>query len=117
MPHGNIFLAKQTKGSKVWVSIISALKELEDGLAFSFWFAPWASKEPLCGKVPLVHIYDSILKVKDVWNGMDWDLHKLYSTLPQSAADVVVKSMLVLNLPDFWICGALCFRHLFRLWG
>lgn len=76
-----------------------------------------ASKEPLCGKVPLVHIYDSILKVKDVWNGMDWDLHKLYSTLPQSAADVVVKSMLVLNLPDFWICGALCFRHLFRLWG
>ena len=37
-----------------------------------------ASKEPLCGKVPLVHIYDSILKVKDVWNGMDWDLHKLY---------------------------------------
>ncbi|KAG4925400.1 hypothetical protein JHK87_050940 [Glycine soja] len=56
-----------------------------------------ASKEPLCGKVPLVHIYDSILKVKDVWNGMDWDLHKLYSTLPQSAAaDVVsVKPMRV----------------------
>lgn len=64
-----------------------------------------ASKEPLCGKVPLVHIYDSILKVKDVWNGMDWDLHKLYSTLPQSAAaDVVsVKPMLVVSLPDLWI--------------
>lgn len=32
--HGNIFLAKKTKGFKTQTSIISALKELEDSFCF-----------------------------------------------------------------------------------
>ena len=57
---------------------------LEEGFCFkigkgavSFWYDSWLPGDPLCRRVPHVHISDSTLNVRDVWRDGVWNLNEL----------------------------------------
>ncbi|KAJ1427543.1 Ribonuclease H domain [Sesbania bispinosa] len=78
------------RGSPVWNSIQKAWECLEDVFDFklgngdsSFWYSPWLSNMRLCDQVLAVDIHDITLKVRDIWNGDNWELSRLYTTMPE----------------------------------
>lgn len=109
---GNIFNAVNVKGSPTWNPVRQALKVLHDGFELkigtgntSFWYSPWVIKSPLCGKVSYVDIHDLNLKIKDVWNGNNWNLSMLYTPLSNEICESIcnLNPWLDEDVPDVWV--------------
>ena len=78
-----------TRSSYVWRSIRKALAVLCDGWRFrlcsgnsSVWYEDQALVGPLCNHVPYVHISNSALLVRDIWDSHQWNLDLLTTQIP-----------------------------------
>jgi hypothetical protein len=100
------------KGSPTWNSIVKAIELLKDGFQFklgdgnsSFWYSPWLDKEPLCTHVPYVHYHDMNWSIKDLVDGNDWKLSRLYFILPTNIINKInlAPRFLVHDIPDVWV--------------
>lgn len=62
-------------------------------------------KTPICGQIPYVDIHDTGLKIKDVWNGNNWNLNMLYTPLPDEIRDRIysITQWLDEEVPDIWV--------------
>ncbi|XP_015957322.1 uncharacterized protein LOC107481560 [Arachis duranensis] len=49
----------------------------------SFWFDNWSIEGPIAQDVPFVHISDSDLTIRDVWKDGQWNLHDIFSIIPE----------------------------------
>ena len=77
-----------SNASTIWRTIVKVGKLLKDGFHLklgcgeaSFWYESWLHDGPLCKDVPYVHISDSDLKVKDIWDMGTWRLERIYTPL------------------------------------
>ncbi|KAJ1388485.1 Reverse transcriptase zinc-binding domain [Sesbania bispinosa] len=80
------------------MSIQKAWETLEDGFQLklgigdsSFWYIPWLNNMRLCDQVLAVDIHDIALKVWDIWNGDNWELSKLHTTLPEFVINEIIQ--------------------------
>ncbi|XP_015946532.1 uncharacterized protein LOC107471560 [Arachis duranensis] len=76
--------------SHVWKSISKAFSALKDSFSWcvgsldqSFWFDNWSIEGPIAQDVPFVHISDSDLTIRDVWKDGQWNLHDIFSIIPE----------------------------------
>ncbi|QHO52257.1 Putative ribonuclease H protein [Arachis hypogaea] len=76
--------------SHAWKSISKAFGALKDAfsrcvgsLDQSFWFDNWSIEGPIAQDVPFVHISDSDLTIRDVWKDGQWNLHDIFSIIPE----------------------------------
>ena len=76
--------------SHVWKSISKAFGALKDAFSWcvgsldqSFWFDNWSIEGPIAQDVPFVHISDSDLTIRDVWKDGQWNLHDIFSIIPE----------------------------------
>ncbi|KAJ1383750.1 Reverse transcriptase zinc-binding domain [Sesbania bispinosa] len=79
--------------SIVWRSIVKAKDALQNGFYMklgngntSVWYEDWTGLGKLCWKVPFVHISDTQLTVKDLWEGATWSLESMATSLPSDIA-------------------------------
>ncbi|KAJ1428119.1 Ribonuclease H domain [Sesbania bispinosa] len=89
--HNNSILAAtySPTASVVWRSIVKAKDALKDGFSMKLgngntpmWYEDWTGLGKLCWKLPFVHIADTNLTVKDLWDGSTWSLSSLNTFLP-----------------------------------
>ncbi|XP_057720278.1 uncharacterized protein LOC130934758 [Arachis stenosperma] len=106
--------------SHVWKSISKAFGALKDAFSWcvgsldqSFWFDNWSIEGPIAQDVPFVHISDSDLTIRDVWKDGQWNLHDIFSIIPED-----VKQRLNDYNPDLnagessgWSWGVASSRH------
>ncbi|KAJ1387751.1 Ribonuclease H-like superfamily [Sesbania bispinosa] len=85
-------------------SVAAKLLDVNSGDS-SLWFANWTRHGNLCDKVPFVNISDSNMLVRDIWNGVTWDLSALYTILPANVRDFILQSSSPCNqrIPDGWV--------------
>ncbi|XP_057755680.1 uncharacterized protein LOC130974857 [Arachis stenosperma] len=76
--------------SHLWKSISKAFGALKDAFSWcvgsfnqSFWFDNWSIEGPIAQDVPFVHISDSDLTIRDVWKDGQWNLHDIFSIIPE----------------------------------
>ena len=86
---------------------------LKDGFRLSkgnssFWFSNWTQTRPLCNQLQFVHISDSELCVRDVWQNDHWNWNMLASWIPSSVKNIVdnLPSSDNADMDDAW-CWAL----------
>lgn len=79
-----------------WVSIVKATKILQPGFKFhvgegalSVWFYLCCPQGPLCNLVNFVHISDSHLEIKDIYNNGMWNWNLLASPLKNTIRDLI----------------------------
>ena len=72
------------RGSPTWNVIVRAWSILKEGFKpwlgrgeVSFWYGDWHLEGLLCQWVLYIHILDSELKVRDVWQHGAWHLGRL----------------------------------------
>ncbi|KAL6544208.1 hypothetical protein OROGR_010705 [Orobanche gracilis] len=89
-PH-NLVLSSQYRygDSYIWKGIMQAKNSLKESfLPFlgsgysSLWYDDWLGIGKLCYFVPYVHISDSCLQIKDIWEDGAWNFSILYTMLP-----------------------------------
>ena len=80
--------------SIIWKSIVRVGNILKEGFQFkigkgdlSFWFDSWLPGGPLYKNVSYVHVSDSALLVRDVWENGNWKLDGLVTQLPMEVRD------------------------------
>ncbi|XP_016178564.1 uncharacterized protein LOC107621028 [Arachis ipaensis] len=76
--------------SHIWKSISKAFGALKDAFSWcvgsldqSFWFDNWSIEGPIAQDVPFVYISDSDLTIRDVWKDGQWNLHDIFSIIPE----------------------------------
>ena len=76
--------------SHVWKSISKAFGALKDAFSWcvgsldqSFWFDNWSIEGPIAQDVSFVHISDSDLTIRDIWKDGQWNLHDIFSIIPE----------------------------------
>ena len=74
--------------SYVWQGILKTVAKLRGRFKFRFgsretsmWYDHWISQNKLCHLVNYVHISDTMLKVKDIWEDGKWAIQKLAKLL------------------------------------
>jgi len=100
------------KGFPTWNSIVKTIEHLKDRFQFklgdgnsSFWYSPWLDKEPFCTRVPYVHYHDINWSIKDLVDGNDLKLSRLYSILPTNIINKIISAphFTVHDVPDVWV--------------
>lgn len=69
------------------------------------WFSPWLTTMPISLLVPFVDIHDVDMHIRDLWRDDSWQLHTLYTQLPQEVIDLIrqLTPFIVENIPDAWV--------------
>ncbi|XP_016171319.1 uncharacterized protein LOC107613713 [Arachis ipaensis] len=80
----NISLLGKLKSiSKAFGALKDAFSWCVGSLDQSFWFDNWSIEVPIAQDVPFVHISDSDLTIRDVWKDGQWNLHDIFSIIPE----------------------------------
>ncbi|XP_015971192.1 uncharacterized protein LOC107494666 [Arachis duranensis] len=69
--------------SKAFGALKDAFSWCVGSLDQSFWFDNWSIEGPIAQDVPFVHISDSDLTIRDVWKDGQWNLHDIFSIIPE----------------------------------
>ncbi|KAJ1428203.1 Ribonuclease H-like superfamily [Sesbania bispinosa] len=82
--------------SIVWRSIIKAKDALKNGYSMEFnsgatsvWYKDWTSLGCLCHQVPYVHISDTNMMVRDLWQNGAWDLSSTLTVIPDHILEII----------------------------
>ncbi|PNY04054.1 ribonuclease H, partial [Trifolium pratense] len=111
--HDHILHATKSQGAScVWNYIVKAVEVLKPGFKFrigkgdvSLWYDNWLDYGCLCNSVPYVHISESHLLLKDVYNQGNWLLHSLTTQIPDNLK-LHIQSIFINNdSPDILIWG------------
>lgn len=112
--HGSIWSAtNKPTSSIIWKSIQKAIISLGDGFKMrinsgntSFWYSDWTGMGPLCNLVDFVHISDTQLTLKQVWDNGNWALERIATNLPQEVREAIYDCHIPTcpndNLQDCW---------------
>lgn len=112
---GSIWNTK-SKGSSsiIWRSIPKAIEALGDGFIMrllsgstSFWYRDWTGLGALCNLVDYVHISDTQIILKQVWDNGNRALHRIVTPLPDDVNEAIYDMHIPVhpndNLPDCWV--------------
>ncbi|KAJ1376251.1 Ribonuclease H-like superfamily [Sesbania bispinosa] len=117
---------KPLSSSVIWRSIINATIALREGFSFQFrsgttsvWYDDWSGLGKFCNLVPFVHIEDTNLLVRDLWQNGSWDLSILATHLLAELATTFTRIRCPVSTSsglDSWVWDALENLFLSTIW-
>lgn len=100
--------------SVTWRSIMKAVSTFRSGFNIrlasgmsSIWYSNWMGTGPLCRTLDYVHISDTQLVLRDVWENGSWRLDRLATPIPHdirsSILNITVTNTISGQFPDCWV--------------
>lgn len=66
----------------------------------SIWYKDWLGVGPICDLLPFVHISDTTLKVKDLWDNVSWCLNKVASFIPSNVKEAILSTNIPIHVDE-----------------
>lgn len=105
---------KATNASITWRGILKAMSALREGFGMrlnagnsSLWYTDWRGTRAICNSLDYVHISDTRVHLRDVWDNGQWCLDQLYTPLPDHIKQEIINTSVPHhpndNIPDCWV--------------